>query len=146
MCLEAALAIVDPAVRFAVIGMGKLGGRELNYASDVDVLFVHEATGDGRARRAAAAAHDDRADADGIVFRIDADLRPEGRDGPLTRTLERYDGLLGPVGAARGSSRRCSRPGRWPATAALGAAFMAAPTPRVWPDVLEPDASARSAR
>ena len=57
-----ALAIVAaPSVPIAVIGMGKLGGRELNYASDVDVLFVHE--GDGRrrrARRARGAGDDDR--------------------------------------------------------------------------------------
>ena len=49
-----ALDIADPQVPFLVVGMGKLGGRELNYASDVDVLFVHD--GDrrrrGRARRA----------------------------------------------------------------------------------------------
>ena len=41
-CLEAALAIGAPTVPMAVIGMGKLGGEELNYASDVDVVFVHE--------------------------------------------------------------------------------------------------------
>ena len=42
-CLQAALGL-GPAydVRVAVIGMGKLGGRELNYSSDVDVLFVHD--------------------------------------------------------------------------------------------------------
>ena len=50
MCLAAALAIADPAVPMAVIGMGKLGGSELNYASDVDVVFVHD--GDQRRRRA----------------------------------------------------------------------------------------------
>ena len=47
-CLGAALAIAAPTVPFAVIGMGKLGGSELNYASDVDVIFVHD--GDGRRR------------------------------------------------------------------------------------------------
>src|SRR5262249_37608572 len=39
VCLGAALELTEPAVPMAVIGMGKLGGRELNYASDVDVLF-----------------------------------------------------------------------------------------------------------
>ncbi len=67
----------------AVIGMGKLGGRELNYASDVDVLFVSANGPDEEtARRVLQTA--------GLCFRVDADLRPEGRAGPLTRTLESY--------------------------------------------------------
>jgi glutamate-ammonia-ligase adenylyltransferase len=66
------------APEVAVIAMGKFGGRELNYASDVDVMFVGR--GDVRvplevARRS---------------FRVDADLRPEGRNGPLVRTLNAY--------------------------------------------------------
>ena len=40
-CLEAAL--VECEIPFAVIGMGKLGGRELSYSSDIDVMFVHDA-------------------------------------------------------------------------------------------------------
>jgi glutamate-ammonia-ligase adenylyltransferase len=63
----------------AVIGMGKLGGRELNYASDVDVLFV--GTGDARPVL----------DVARTCFRVDADLRPEGRDGPLVRSLASYE-------------------------------------------------------
>ncbi|HET7486338.1 MAG TPA: bifunctional [glutamine synthetase] adenylyltransferase/[glutamine synthetase]-adenylyl-L-tyrosine phosphorylase [Acidimicrobiales bacterium] len=62
----------------AVIGMGKLGGRELNYASDVDVMFV----GEGDARRVMDAAR--------TCFRVDADLRPEGRNGPLVRSLAAF--------------------------------------------------------
>jgi glutamate-ammonia-ligase adenylyltransferase len=62
----------------AVIGMGKLGGQELNYASDIDVVFV----GDGDARRVMEVARG--------CFRVDADLRPEGRNGPLARSLESY--------------------------------------------------------
>jgi len=69
---------VDDVSDLAVIGMGKLGGQELNYASDVDVLFV----GDGDARRVMDVAR--------TCFRVDADLRPEGRAGPLTRSLESY--------------------------------------------------------
>jgi glutamate-ammonia-ligase adenylyltransferase len=63
----------------AVIGMGKLGGRELNYASDVDVMLVGE--GDGRRVM----------DVARTCFRVDADLRPEGRDGPLVRSLGSYE-------------------------------------------------------
>ena len=72
--------------RLAVVGMGKLGGRELNYASDVDVLLV----GDGDSQAV------DRAgrtvlDLAGRCFRVDADLRPEGRDGSLVRSLKAYE-------------------------------------------------------
>jgi glutamate-ammonia-ligase adenylyltransferase len=66
-----------PAV--AVIAMGKYGGAELNYASDVDVLFV----GDGDVRGPVDVAR--------RCFRVDADLRPEGRNGPLVRTLDAFE-------------------------------------------------------
>ncbi len=61
-----------------VIGMGKLGGRELNYASDVDIVLV----GDGDPRPLLATARQ--------AWRVDLDLRPEGRSGPLVRSLESY--------------------------------------------------------
>jgi [glutamine synthetase] adenylyltransferase / [glutamine synthetase]-adenylyl-L-tyrosine phosphorylase len=127
--LEAALAIArsqlppgSAPARLAVIAMGKCGGRELNYASDVDVIFVA-----APAAPAAAAAPPDPADpavpgapagpgpgtpdaeaaalrtatqlaaglirtcsqstAEGALFPVDPNLRPEGRDGPLVRTL-----------------------------------------------------------
>ena len=71
--------------RLAIIGMGKLGGGELNYSSDVDVMFV--AADAGAADRIARAV----LDAARLCFRVDVDLRPEGRDGPLVRTLESYE-------------------------------------------------------
>jgi [glutamine synthetase] adenylyltransferase / [glutamine synthetase]-adenylyl-L-tyrosine phosphorylase len=85
---ELATAVLRAAVRIAgaggahiaVIGMGKLGGRELNYASDVDVLFV-----EGAARQARSVL-----DVARRCFRVDANLRPEGRDGALTRSIESY--------------------------------------------------------
>jgi glutamate-ammonia-ligase adenylyltransferase len=77
--LAGAWLVTGPAVGLAVIGMGKFGGRELNYASDVDVLFV----GEGDARRLLNVARGS--------FRVDTDLRPEGRDGPLTRSLASYE-------------------------------------------------------
>ena len=90
--LAAALdTVADDHVRVAVIGMGKLGGRELNYVSDVDVMFVHEGDAD-LARRVV-----ERflrllgtVTTEGHAFEVDANLRPEGRDGPLSRTLEAY--------------------------------------------------------
>ncbi|MDQ3979727.1 MAG: bifunctional [glutamine synthetase] adenylyltransferase/[glutamine synthetase]-adenylyl-L-tyrosine phosphorylase [Actinomycetota bacterium] len=83
--LEGACTLSE-AEGLAVIGMGKLGGRELNYASDIDVLFVSRngaAQGDERTARAVLAAAR-------TCFRLDANLRPEGRDGPLTRSLDSY--------------------------------------------------------
>ncbi|WAL71533.1 bifunctional [glutamine synthetase] adenylyltransferase/[glutamine synthetase]-adenylyl-L-tyrosine phosphorylase [Kitasatospora sp. YST-16] len=101
--LQAALDIAaeqDPeaaaAARLAVIGMGKCGGRELNYVSDVDVIFVAEAregVDEQKAVQAATrlAAHAMRLCSDttgeGTIWPVDANLRPEGRNGPLVRTL-----------------------------------------------------------
>ncbi|HEX2272499.1 MAG TPA: bifunctional [glutamine synthetase] adenylyltransferase/[glutamine synthetase]-adenylyl-L-tyrosine phosphorylase [Acidimicrobiales bacterium] len=82
--LERACALAA-AQGLAVIGMGKLGGAELNYASDVDVVFV---AGDSESGERAARAVLDVARA---CFRVDVDLRPEGRDGPLVRSLESYE-------------------------------------------------------
>ncbi|MBV6509871.1 MAG: Bifunctional glutamine synthetase adenylyltransferase/adenylyl-removing enzyme [Acidimicrobiales bacterium] len=86
-CLEAALHITAPRTPFAVIGMGKLGGNELNYASDVDVLFVHQGD-DAEAVRVAKAVLSIMSEPTpaGIVFRTDANLRPEGRSGALSRS------------------------------------------------------------
>ncbi|MFE2414628.1 bifunctional [glutamine synthetase] adenylyltransferase/[glutamine synthetase]-adenylyl-L-tyrosine phosphorylase [Kitasatospora sp. NPDC059408] len=90
------------ACRLAVIGMGKCGGRELNYVSDVDVIFVAEppdrVDGQGAvdeheavkaATRLAAALTRLCSDTtgEGTIWPVDANLRPEGRNGPLVRTL-----------------------------------------------------------
>ena len=95
--------------RIAVLAMGKCGGCELNYASDVDVIFVAAPAGDGPGVPAGAdpgAARDvdaalrtatklatgliavcSRTTPEGMIFPIDPNLRPEGRNGPLVRTL-----------------------------------------------------------
>ena len=92
-CLRVTVEHVDPTGELAVIGMGKLGGRELNYSSDVDVIFVHQTPGGAAqetASRAAATVIDllSAPTADGIALRVDAALRPEGRAGALSRTPE----------------------------------------------------------
>lgn len=95
-CLRAAFTLAQPEVPMAIIAMGKLGGLELNYASDVDVLFVHE--GDGFAAAKAAQriiATMSTVTAEGIVFRTDADLRPDGKAGPLSRTVRAYADYYG---------------------------------------------------
>ncbi len=102
--LEAALAIARSTLpadavpcRLAVIGMGKCGGRELNYVSDVDVVFVAEPVDNGEtgtgwfdtattmatALMRACSEHT----AQGTIWPVDAGLRPEGKSGPLVRTV-----------------------------------------------------------
>jgi glutamate-ammonia-ligase adenylyltransferase len=105
-CLEAALVVAagesgydPPPVRLAVLGMGKLGGTELNYVSDIDVLFCHQAE-EGADPEAAARAAERVARGvirglsavtqEGTCFEVDPNLRPEGRNGPLSRTLGSY--------------------------------------------------------
>lgn len=104
--LRAALAIARAAApedaamcRLAVIAMGKCGGQELNYVSDVDVIFVAEAVegaDEGKALRAATrlASHLMRicseTTVEGSIWPVDANLRPEGRNGPLVRTLSSH--------------------------------------------------------
>ncbi|WP_017590877.1 bifunctional [glutamine synthetase] adenylyltransferase/[glutamine synthetase]-adenylyl-L-tyrosine phosphorylase [Nocardiopsis ganjiahuensis] len=106
--LDAALAVAraespeDAALcRLSVIGMGKCGGRELNYVSDVDVVFVAEpaldADGvpvdDQEAQRAATRLATtmmripSETDAEGTLWEVDPALRPEGKNGPLVRPL-----------------------------------------------------------
>ncbi|WP_405712027.1 MULTISPECIES: bifunctional [glutamine synthetase] adenylyltransferase/[glutamine synthetase]-adenylyl-L-tyrosine phosphorylase [unclassified Streptomyces] len=104
--LRAALAIARTAspadaarCRLAVIAMGKCGGHELNYVSDVDVIFVAEPV-DGYEESEAVpaatrlAAHMMRICSDttveGTIWPVDANLRPEGRNGPLVRTLSSH--------------------------------------------------------
>jgi glutamate-ammonia-ligase adenylyltransferase len=94
--LEAALAIARaelpadaPPAELAVIAMGKGGAHELNYASDVDVIFVAD---DGALKTATRLASGlicacERVTPEGSVFPVDPNLRPEGRTGPLVRTL-----------------------------------------------------------
>ncbi|WP_217552643.1 bifunctional [glutamine synthetase] adenylyltransferase/[glutamine synthetase]-adenylyl-L-tyrosine phosphorylase [Streptomyces sp. GbtcB6] len=104
--LRAALALAESAApgdaaacRLAVIAMGKCGGHELNYVSDVDVIFVGEAADgadEGKALRSATklASHMMRicseTTVEGSIWPVDANLRPEGRNGPLVRTLSSH--------------------------------------------------------
>ncbi|MGH3389866.1 MAG: bifunctional [glutamine synthetase] adenylyltransferase/[glutamine synthetase]-adenylyl-L-tyrosine phosphorylase, partial [Actinomadura sp.] len=100
--LEAGLAIARAQTpeadccRLAVIGMGKCGGRELNYVSDVDVIFVAEpapgASEEAALRTATRLASGlmracSASTAEGALWEVDAALRPEGKAGPLVRTL-----------------------------------------------------------
>ncbi|MGC9499692.1 bifunctional [glutamine synthetase] adenylyltransferase/[glutamine synthetase]-adenylyl-L-tyrosine phosphorylase [Streptomyces sp. WG7] len=107
--LRAALALAEAAApedaalcRLAVIAMGKCGGHELNYVSDVDVIFVGEAAegvpdvDETKALRAATALAShlmricSETTVEGSIWPVDANLRPEGRNGPLVRTLSSH--------------------------------------------------------
>jgi glutamate-ammonia-ligase adenylyltransferase len=76
----------EPGPRVAVIAMGKCGARELNYVSDVDVIFVGE-TANAVETRVAGEMMRLASDA---FFQVDAGLRPEGKQGTLVRTLDSH--------------------------------------------------------
>jgi len=109
VCLDAVFEIaqrklaaqfkLDPAAarQFVVVGMGKLGGQELNYSSDVDVIFVYDRDGEltpslSRQEFYTKLAEEivhavGRQTEEGSIFRIDLRLRPEGATGPLAWSL-----------------------------------------------------------
>ncbi|WBQ02822.1 bifunctional [glutamine synthetase] adenylyltransferase/[glutamine synthetase]-adenylyl-L-tyrosine phosphorylase [Kribbella sp. CA-293567] len=85
--------------RLAIVAMGKCGGRELNYVSDVDVLFVAEplegqeeapALKTATALASATMRICSAQTAEGTLWPVDAALRPEGKAGPLVRTLDSH--------------------------------------------------------
>jgi glutamate-ammonia-ligase adenylyltransferase len=81
---------------FAVIGLGKLGGRELNYSSDIDLLCVYDTAGRNDSEEALSYYHRltgllvgnlSASTAEGHLYRVDMRLRPESGAGPLARSL-----------------------------------------------------------
>ena len=127
--------------RLSVIAMGKLGGRELNYVSDVDVLFVGEEDDWARSNKTAETFLRLMSEVtpEGRAYEVDANLRPEGKDGSLVRTVEAY----------RSYYERWAK--TWEFQALLKARpvagdedlaqqFVAMIEPFVWPDVLDPQA------
>lgn len=109
--LEGALAIarheVDGSehVRFTIIGMGKLGARELNYVSDVDLIYVVEPVDHQIDHQLLVRIGTKMGTllqrvcqsvimgvAEPTLWQIDGGLRPEGKDGPLVRTLDSHRG------------------------------------------------------
>jgi glutamate-ammonia-ligase adenylyltransferase len=148
--LEAALAIAranlppgSAPCRLAVIAMGKCGAGELNYASDVDVIFVAEPAGTGEDGEEATALRTatqlaagliqvcSQSTPEGALFPVDPNLRPEGRSGPLVRTLASH----------RAYYQRWAQTWEFQALlkarpvagdAALGAGYAAEMSPLVW--------------
>ncbi len=94
---EVAITQVLQDETLVVVGMGKLGGRELNVSSDVDLVFLYPGGAEAQERHERAGRRLIRllsdATEDGFVFRVDMRLRPYGESGPLAcnfDALERY--------------------------------------------------------
>lgn len=86
----------DAALDFSVIAMGRFGGAELGFGSDADVMYVYRPNGvdPQRAHQLAlklVAALRTHSEDHRVPLELDADLRPEGRNGPLARSLEAYE-------------------------------------------------------
>lgn len=133
----------DPAdiadLRLAVIGMGKCGAQELNYVSDVDVIYVHSSDQleDELAHTIATelAVGISRAiDSSGIepgLWEVDANLRPEGKDGALSRTLESHAAYYARW-AASWEFQALLKARAIAGDALLGAAYEAMVAPLIW--------------
>ncbi|KRB37769.1 bifunctional [glutamine synthetase] adenylyltransferase/[glutamine synthetase]-adenylyl-L-tyrosine phosphorylase [Microbacterium sp. Root180] len=85
----------DDALDFSVIAMGRFGGRELGFGSDADVMYVYRPNGvdDQRAHELAlklVAALRTQSEDHRVPLDLDAGLRPEGRNGPVARSLDAY--------------------------------------------------------
>ncbi len=97
VCLRLAAAQAGaPPDGLCVLGMGKLGGRELNYSSDIDLLFITQGdpaaaqrTGEKLIEALA------RATGEGFLYRVDMRLRPWGRVGPLVSTVSGFAAYVG---------------------------------------------------
>ncbi|MFT4009004.1 MAG: bifunctional [glutamine synthetase] adenylyltransferase/[glutamine synthetase]-adenylyl-L-tyrosine phosphorylase [Nocardioidaceae bacterium] len=88
----------DLPVEMAIVSMGRFGGHELGYGSDADVMFVFRTREGGSAEDATKVAFDVANELRRLLalpgtdpaVEVDADLRPEGRKGPLVRSLDSY--------------------------------------------------------
>ena len=85
-----AFAAASPPVPMAVIAMGKLGGEELTFASDLDVMLVYEGEGPEDFEAAGRAAERILTGVREGGWQPDPDLRPEGKSGPLARSMASY--------------------------------------------------------
>ncbi|WP_375474858.1 bifunctional [glutamine synthetase] adenylyltransferase/[glutamine synthetase]-adenylyl-L-tyrosine phosphorylase [uncultured Jatrophihabitans sp.] len=127
--------------RLAVIAMGKTGSRELNYVSDVDVVFVAEPVGGGdessRDESTAALAAATRLAAETmricrcVAWEVDANLRPEGKAGALVRTLASHQAYY-QRWASTWEFQALLKARPVAGDLELGRAYCAAITPLVW--------------
>jgi glutamate-ammonia-ligase adenylyltransferase len=153
-CLVAALEVAAREVGAsppALFALGKLGGRELNFSSDVDLLFVYEPgeEDDEGARHEEVGRivlglkrHLEAPSEDGFGYRVDLDLRPEGRMGALANSVDaalRYYETFGAEWERQALLRL--RPVAGPSAPAL--AFADAITPFVYRRLIDPEAIGR---
>src|SRR5438477_7841402 len=100
----------SPAADFAILALGKLGGRELNHSSDVDLIFLYTEEGEVSSRLSNHQWFNRLAekiletfstpDPEDALFRVDLRLRPEGSAGPLARSLESMENYYAGFGEA----------------------------------------------
>jgi glutamate-ammonia-ligase adenylyltransferase len=145
--LDAAIKKVEQGLggplptRMCVVAMGRFGGREVSYASDADVMFVHEPLAGSAPGEAGRAAHAVAEELRGLLARptpdpplkIDPDLRPEGRQGPLVRTLASYAAYYRRW-SAPWESQALLRAAPVAGDAGLGERFVALADPLRYPD------------
>lgn len=96
VCLDiAAQQTSTPPEGFVVLGMGKLGGQELNYSSDIDLLFLGQSSGDHYLRLGKYLIDAlTRATAEGFLYRVDMRLRPWGKLGALVTSVDGHIAYL----------------------------------------------------
>ena len=145
--VHAAVAGDAPRARIAVIGMGKLGGRELNYVSDVDVMFVHAPVAGAADDEAALEATQvctrllellNASTTMGRAYEVDPTLRPEGRSGALTRTVEAFTAYW-ERWAKTWEFQALIKARTVAGDRELGARWLAAAEPHMWPERLDPE-------
>ncbi len=145
--VHAEFAGLDPAARIAVIGMGKLGGRELNYVSDVDVMFVHapvEGASDEQAGQEATQVCArllellNASTTMGRAYEFDPRLRPEGRAGALSRTVEGFVAYWARW-AKTWEFQALIKARTVAGDRELGERWLAAAEPHMWPEHLDPE-------
>jgi [glutamine synthetase] adenylyltransferase / [glutamine synthetase]-adenylyl-L-tyrosine phosphorylase len=93
--MDAALRSLAPPVPLTVIGLGRFGGREMSYASDLDVTYVYDGEGaaDAQAAERSVEALNKMISGltpEGQAWQIDPQLRPEGKKGALALNLDAY--------------------------------------------------------
>ena len=99
--------VTDQEMPLMVVGMGKLGGLELNLSSDIDLIFLYEHEGETKGAPKSLSYHEwftrmgkrlirllAEHDANGFVFRVDMRLRPNGDSGPLVCSLDMLEEYL----------------------------------------------------
>jgi glutamate-ammonia-ligase adenylyltransferase len=141
--LTAGIDAVAPPVPFSIVAMGRFGGAELSYASDLDILFVYEGSTSadfGAAEETAEALLEFLAGRTPSprIYTVDLGLRPEGKQGPLARSLEGYRTYYDRY-ALMWERQALLRARPVAGDSGLGQQFMAVIEPHVWQPLTDDD-------